>query len=153
MTLAQTLRTAAFRAWFRVSRPMTLGVRGVVTDGDGRVLLVRHTYVDGLFFPGGGVERGEPAREALRRELEEEAGVRPGVPGELVGVYSNHHAFRNDHVLLYLVKDWVPVQPNNGGEIAEIVWCDPLRPPDGVTAGTARRLAELFGAGDRSDYW
>ncbi len=132
---------------------MTLGVRGVVTDGEGRVLLVRHTYVDGLFLPGGGVERGEPAQEALRRELAEEAGVGLAAPGELIGIYSNHVSFRNDHVLLYRVTDWQPVPPDNGGEIAEIAWCDPRFPPGDATAGTARRLAELFGGGERSDFW
>jgi ADP-ribose pyrophosphatase YjhB (NUDIX family) len=38
---------------------MTLGVRGVATDGEGRVLLVKHTYViAGWWLPGGGVEQG-----------------------------------------------------------------------------------------------
>lgn len=29
----------------RLSRGMTLGVRGVAVDGEGRVLLVKHTYL------------------------------------------------------------------------------------------------------------
>ena len=80
---------------------MTLGVRGVVENSNGEVLLVRHTYTKGLFFPGGGVERGETTDFSLRRELEEEGGVRvTGSPG-LIGVFSNHRVFRNDHVVLY----------------------------------------------------
>ena len=34
-----------FFAWSRMSRGMTLGVRGAAVDGEGRVLLVKHTYL------------------------------------------------------------------------------------------------------------
>jgi hypothetical protein len=49
----------ALQPWFRLTRGQTLGVRAVVRDGDGAFLLVRHTYVPGWTFPGGGVDRLE----------------------------------------------------------------------------------------------
>ena len=58
-----------FFAFSRVTRGMTLGVRAVVTDDRGRVLLVRHTYLAGWWLPGGGVDRGETTQAAVVREL------------------------------------------------------------------------------------
>lgn len=148
------IRTRLFQAWFRLTRPMTLGVRGVVENEAGRVLLVRHTYTKGLHFPGGGVERGETALVALGRELAEEAGVDPAAP-ELIGVYSNHRVFRNDHVILYRIAagGWTACRTDSAGEISERIWADPLDPPDDVSPGTGRRLAEFYSGGPSDGYW
>ena len=90
-------------AYARLRRPMTLGVRGLVENSDGQILLVRHTYISGWHMPGGGVERGEPCIESLRREVEEEGGILLNGTPSMVGMFSNHTSFPNDHVLLYHV--------------------------------------------------
>ena len=46
---------------------------GLVTDSEGRVAVVRTAH--GLFLPGGGIEAGETAREAVTREVREECGL------------------------------------------------------------------------------
>ncbi len=129
-------------------------MRGVVVDTAGKVLLLRHTYTPGWHFPGGGVEKGETCAYALERELEEEAGIRAARDAfELVSVHANHAFFPNDHVLVYRISAWTQGEATQRGEIAEIRFVDPMNPPDGVTAGTKRRLDELFGRKPRGELW
>lgn len=134
---------------------MTLGVRAVVFDAQSKsVLLVRHTYLPGLHLPGGGVEAGETIAEALAREVEEEANVRlVGVP-VLKSLHTNRQVSRRDHVALYLVmefEDLGPMIPNH--EIAEAGFFPLGALPEGVTAATRRRLAEVFDGGATDAYW
>jgi ADP-ribose pyrophosphatase YjhB (NUDIX family) len=148
----RTLRDRAFQSFWRLQRPATLGVRGIVSDDTGCVLLVRHTYTPGWHFPGGGVERGETCAEALRRELREEAGIEAGVL-ELVSVHANHAFFPNDHVLVYRAREWLQGEPSARGEIAERRFVDPENLPSEVSAGTKRRLAEVFFGAGTSEFW
>jgi 8-oxo-dGTP pyrophosphatase MutT (NUDIX family) len=133
---------------------MTLGVRGVVVDGEGRVLLLRHTYTPGWHFPGGGVEKGETAHQALLRELLEEGGIETTAADmRLASVHANQAFFPNDHVLVYRVDQWRQVAPTQRGEIAETGFFHPSAPPEGITPATQRRLHELFGGQAVSPHW
>src|SRR5215475_8362714 len=94
--------------FWRFSRGLTLGVRAVVIDGQGRVFLIRHSYVAGWHLPGGGVEAGETVLSALTRELAE--------PPLLHGVFFNARVSRRDHVAVYVVRAFnqdTPPQPNH----------------------------------------
>lgn len=153
VSILQKARQGLFHTWFRLSRPMTLGVRGLVENENDQVLLVRHTYTAGLYLPGGGVEKAEPAHQALERELVEEAGVQINSDAELIGVFSNHAVMRNDHVLFYRVREWTQVPVIDRGEIAEIVWASPSNPPSEATPGTGRRLLEVYGGQTPSHHW
>ena len=92
--------------YWRFSRGMTLGVRGLVIDGTNRVFLVKHSYVSGWHLPGGGVEPGETVLDALIRELAEEGKIEPTAPPMLHGVFFNRGASRRDHVMVFVLRDF-----------------------------------------------
>ena len=135
----------AFHLYWRMARGMTLGVRGVVLDGDGKVFLVRHSYVAGWHLPGGGVEVGETFLEALRRELMEEGRIELTGAPVLHGLFFNGHVSRRDHVAVYVVRqfrqDRLP-KPNH--EIVECGFYAAGALPAETTRGTRLRIAEVL---------
>lgn len=149
------LRGRLFHLWFLVRRPMTFGVRGVVHDeAANAVLLVRHTYVPGWQFPGGGVERGETALEALSRELAEEGNIEVRSPPALRSIHFNRRQSPRDHVALYLVTDFAQRGPKRPDmEIAEAGFFPLDALPPETTPATRRRIAELFDGEPPSPDW
>jgi ADP-ribose pyrophosphatase YjhB (NUDIX family) len=149
------LRDRLFHLYFLLRRPMTLGVRAIVHDeAAGRLLLVRHTYVPGWQLPGGGVETGETAPDALARELLEEGNVELTGPAELISFHHNRRASRRDHVALYLVRSFRHLGPKPPDhEIAEAGFFPLDALPEGTTPATRRRLAEVFGGRDVAAEW
>ncbi|MCP3055476.1 NUDIX domain-containing protein [Aurantimonas marianensis] len=137
-----------------VARPMTLGVRGAAFDEAGRVFLVRHTYVSGWHMPGGGVDPGETAVDALKREFREEGNLEPLDVPRLVAVYFNRSASNRDHVLFYHCGACRQTAPKTrDAEISETGFFALDALPDGVTPGTRRRLSELRGDSAIALHW
>jgi 8-oxo-dGTP pyrophosphatase MutT (NUDIX family) len=134
-----------FHLYWLMVRGMTLGVRGVVLDGDDKVFLVRHSYVAGWHLPGGGVEVGETFLEALRRELVEEGRIELTGEPVLHGLFFNGHVSRRDHVAVYVVRqfrqDRLP-KPNH--EIVECGFYAAGALPAETTRGTRLRIAEVL---------
>ncbi len=143
-TLYRIVTRFLLHPWFRLTRGLTLGVRVLVRNERGEVLLVRHTYSPGWLLPGGGVERGENTQEAAAREVLEETGVTMDHPLRLAGIYNNDAIFYGDYVLLYLGETSEPVSQNGSLEIAEARFFAPSQLPEDMTKGTQRRLREIL---------
>ncbi len=162
--LASRLAPGLIHGSARFLRPLTMGVRAVVerggapgSDGSGEgaeVFLVRHSYVAGWHLPGGAVEVGETAAEAVAREVREECAVEvEGVP-ELFGLYFNRGASRRDHVAVYRVRDFRVLGPRGSDwEIVEARFFPRGRLPEGTTGATRARLREMFDGHEPAADW
>jgi ADP-ribose pyrophosphatase YjhB (NUDIX family) len=150
----ERLRLRLLHWSFLLMRPMSLGVRAIVIDPDDKVLLVRHGYVSGWHFPGGGVEVGETCLESLKRELEEEARVAVEGPPILHGVFFNNRTSRRDHVAAYVVRSFrVLGERSPDWEIVEARFFPRAALPEGTTRATRARLAEIFDSAPLSELW
>ncbi|OWK31349.1 RNA pyrophosphohydrolase [Sphingomonas dokdonensis] len=139
----------AMRLYWKIAKPRTFGVRALLIDPAGRVALVRHHYVAGWYLPGGGVDKGESAEAAIRRELHEEVGLAQVAVERVQGVFHNRGEGKDDHVIVFAcaVEDPASLVIADPREIAEISWFAADALPDGATPATRRRIAEhLAGA-------
>lgn len=139
------LRSRAYHTYFRFARGMTLGAQACVLDAQNRVFLVRHTYVSGWHFPGGGVETGETVMEALTRELFEEGNITLTAPPKLLGIFFNGRISRRDHIALFLVKDFRQSGPRfPDHELAETGFFALDELPETIHPATKSRLDEIL---------
>ena len=140
------LRGLLFRLYGMLSRfrpaKLTIGVRALVLDEENRICLVRHSYRDGWYLPGGSVKTGESLVDAMQRELREETGVElPETPQTVHGVFSSFREHKSDHIVVFVVKDW-SISSSVSPEIAEVAFFASDDLPDGTSAATTRRIKE-----------
>ena len=118
----------------------------VISDGHGRVLLVHHTYGKKEWtLPGGVVEDGEPAWEAMKRECQEEIGVE--VESSLAGVYFLSH--RNAYGFIFKATTVFGVPTPDGKEIDSIGYFDRKQLPSPMSNFTIQRIEDAYQFGAR----
>ena len=118
------------------------------------MLLVRHTYVEGWYLPGGGVETGDTMAQTVAKELREEVGFEILGEPKLLGIYKNTSASKRDHVAIYKAEDWREIEVfNPNREIAEIGFFALDNLPETITAGNLKRIREIYHDEPVSQYW
>jgi 8-oxo-dGTP diphosphatase len=111
---------------------------------DGRWVLIRRGDTGTWALPGGTLEWGETIRQAIPRELLEEAGAKVRSIGKLVGVFSRPDRDLRFHAVTVVVMcevDMPSQPPANMLEIEEVgLFADPDLPRD-LAMGTGDMLA------------
>ncbi len=139
MNWRRIARSAQSLLW-RITQPLTVGVRALMTR-DGEVVLVKHTYQDQWYLPGGAVEKRETCADAIRRELREELGCSGG-RYDLFGVYTSFYEYKSDHIIIFHVTDF-ELGEIQMSEIAAVGLFKVDDLPEGTSPGSRRRVSEL----------
>ena len=148
----RTLYKLARTYWF-FTRPITIGVRAIITNNDNNVLLVKHTYQDSWYLPGGKVNKNETLTQSLIREIHEELNC--CVNGiELFGAYTNMYDYKNDHVIVYKASLDNVKKIRHSVEIDDAKFFSIDKMPPNVSRGTKKRLMEFYeNKIDATDVW
>lgn len=141
--------------YWKIRRPLTIGVVAIVLDTEHKVLLVEHSYQPGWRLPGGGVSRGESVCDTVARELYEELGIACKVePGAYLGTFYNHNESKHDHITLFLVNEWEHDEAKRiSFEIKRWGFFSPDALPEGTTTSTRRRIREFFNGAPATATW
>ena len=110
----------------------------VISNQEGRVLLVRKQGTRFFMQPGGKIGEGETEVQALARELREELGCTL-TNAEFLGVLSASAANEPEHIVeAMLYRAEIAGGIVAAAEIAELAWVDPAMPGNLVLAPLTR---------------
>jgi ADP-ribose pyrophosphatase YjhB (NUDIX family) len=149
LSLAAALR----RRTFALLGVRTRGVKLLVENGAGEVLLVRNAYGKHWqwVLPGGGLGWGERTAAAAERELREETGCRAKGLRQFATYVSGLEG-RRDTIDLFRAST-VDAPQADRREIAEAKFFALDRLPADTSPATLRRLAEVFGGSAVGPHW
>lgn len=144
---------AILRVYWRIVRPRTIGVRGIIQDDEGRILFVRHSYGSRHWFlPGGGGDGSESADESMVREMWEETGLKVEVT-KLVGVYLWLGSYKRDNIFVFACRQIGGEIQIDRGEIADMGWFTLAALPQPLNRGTEAVLADWQASHTGFGHW
>lgn len=126
------------------------GVRALIINDEGEVLLQHRSDTGFWGLPGGGVELGETALEALKREVLEETGLIV-ISAEPMALYSGlqqRFAYPNgDEVqcfaVAFIIRQWEGRPRPDGNEGTELRFWSRTRLPGNLVPVHAETLSDL----------
>lgn len=140
------------RLYWWVIRPQTHGVRALVFNKQGEILLVKHKYGEGWFLPGGKMKSNESPENGLKRELNEELGIASPVIDHILGVYTNIQEYKKDTITVYAVKSFT-IEEKSHFEIQSKSFFSLENLPSDISPGTKRRVLEYLGRKQITPDW
>ncbi len=140
------------KLYWRIVRPTTEGVRAILVNEMGQILLVQHNYQEGWFLPGGKMHRNEDTKTALRRELKEELGVGDIFAPIKLGEYTNTYEYKKDTITVFVVMDF-SMSSKSHFEISKVQYFSPEGLPHSISPGTRRRVEEWLGMKPIATQW
>jgi len=104
-------------------------VGGIITNPSGQVLLIRRAKDPGkgkLGMPGGFIDHGETAEEALAREIHEEVGIEVSIMRFLMTA-PNHYAYQGIELpvldlFFHVPLDFDPIVRAQESEVTDYLW-------------------------------
>ena len=139
----------ALRRWtVRLSHPQFAVTAGaVITDGHGRVLLLKHRFRPdaGWGMPGGFLERGEQPDAALRRELREEIGLEV----EQLKLFTIRAFKKSKQVEIIFIARAIGDTDQLSFEIQKAAWFFPGEFPEGLPKDQSELIKRALADGAR----
>ena len=133
-------------------RLRTRGVKIMLFNGEGELLLIRNNYGDSSAFvlPGGSVGLREEPIAAAARELREETAI--GGARLLLGEYESRAEGKRDSVSLFHGSSDASPRAD-GFEVLEAGFFALSALPEGTSAATRRRISQWMSGGPYGGPW
>ena len=129
------------KLYWQIFQPQTNGVRTILVK-ENKILLVKHSYSNSWFLPGGGMKKGETFHQAIKRELFEELGI--SVENlKLHGIYNNFQEGKIDHIFVFSSGTF-STPTKSDAEIEKFEFFDFENLPEKISPGTKRRIDEFL---------
>ena len=135
------------RRWLtrRFQTSFTVSAAGVITNGNGEVLLLNHVLrpVSGWGLPGGFMNVGEQPETAFRREIREETGI------ELCDVRLGLTRTLHRHIEIIFAAKGIGEPEVKSREIIELAWFDLDNMPPGMSRDQQDLILKTLRPGGR----